>query len=163
MSNVDWLYSRVTSTRKDDLARRIAMLYGFETQGGRTSDLVQHPDHSVEPSRFADWLRRKVFINAQNLLAQKKWLKEGDHGHTFVISFLPDGTLVEAAAGNQDCTWKGTWALTRGVLRLHLGDYISDYLAKSNNRLTGAEERRLEVGFNAYFALKPLGARPHKA
>jgi len=160
MSNVNWLNSKVMSAHRDDSARRIAMLYGFETQGGRSSELIQHPQHQVEPLAFAEWLSRKVFINAQNLLAHKKWLKEGDHGHTFVISFLPDGTLVEAAAGDQDATWKGTWTLTRGVLRLHLGNYISDYLAKSNNRLTGAEEPRLEVGFNAYFTLKPLGAKP---
>jgi hypothetical protein len=157
-SNVNWLYAKVMSAHRNDVARRVAMLYGYETQGRRRSELVLHPQYQVEPGLFAAWLHTKNFVTQQMLMAHKKWFKEGDHGYSHVISFLRDGTLVECAAGNQDVKWRGTWTLSGGVLRLHLGDYISDYLAKSNNRLTGAEElSRGRGGFNAYFILKPLG------
>jgi hypothetical protein len=111
MYNVNWLYAKVMSAHRDDVARRVTMLYGYETQGRRRSELVLHPRYQVAPALFAEWLNKKRFITPQMLMAHRKWFKEGDHGHSFVISFLADGTLVECAAGNQDAKWKGTWTL----------------------------------------------------
>jgi hypothetical protein len=85
-------------------------------------------------------------------------MKEDGNGRNFVLSFQPNGEVIESDASKMEITWRGTWKVSDGVLRLYIGGYTTDYLAGEDGRvLTGVEQHVRAAGF-AYFTIKPLGA-----
>jgi hypothetical protein len=122
-------------------------IFGFETDGGRGSELWKNPfrfheilhDEKSYRQRFEQWLRMKRKFSTDEIL-HGKWIKVADHGYQHRLQFLEDGTLREWSlfSFDEDDFWTGTWILEDGVLKTHI---------KGFEEVAG-EQRRDEVGYH---------------
>jgi len=123
-------------------------VFGYETDGGRESELWQNPFRFHElfsrsgkdfRLRFDEWLKMKRKFSIDEIL-NGNWVKVADHGHQHRLQFFEEGTLREWSlfSFDENDFWTGTWKLEDGVLKTHIKGYEE----------VEGENRRDEVGYD---------------
>ena len=88
---------------RETIQDELITLFGYETDRGRNSILWDSPFYFHTPGgqsgkeldqRFSDWMSTKRPIQKEEML-DGVWKKIADHGYTFVVRFLSDGTFIE--------------------------------------------------------------------
>lgn len=138
---------------------RVYCLFGYETDGGRESQLWNDPMSFHRPLRenrldvlknFNSWRRTKRKFSRGELL-DGTWVKIADHGHQHRLELHDDGTLTENSlfSFNEDDSWGGEWKIIEGVLRLNIQIYELDVVASVDGLHSGIEDENNHR--NAYF------------
>jgi hypothetical protein len=152
----DQLPSKEDSLTMQD-SNRMITLFGYETGGGRNSYLWQNPMYFSRPGgqsgkmldeRFDEWKATKRPLTEEEILTGY-WSKIGDLGHSFNVTFLPGGRLVESPLHGTE-TWEGQWQFLGPVLRVTVGPYELDVIGnKEGNVHSGIETNNGQL--HAYF------------
>ncbi len=123
-------------------------LFGYERDGGRSSDLWKHPQAPFRASghrkqqlndMFYVWIQNHKLFTEDNVL-KGTWIKVSDLGSSRKVELHADGTLTESEFVYPNETWEGTWDLVDGVLVMNIHDFIlSVYAAGTGNLHSGVE------------------------
>lgn len=144
-----------------ELQRSTYRLFGYETQGGRSSLLWKVPmDFSEEfYAAYDRWLATKREFNREEIVTGM-WKKIGDHGYSFAMRFFTDGRFVEHNIASEHDVVHGTWELLAGRIRTTVvveeqGSNATYELVivanKVGNQHSGVERRNWAGG--AYFTV----------
>lgn len=148
---------------------RLIQLFGYETDGGRSSLLWRQPMYFDRPGgqagqhldeAYEEWAKQKRDFPADGLL-NGRWTKVGDNGRSFFVIFHPDGTLTECSQSDPETSWSGTWTKLGKAIRTHVGNYELDLIANREGNVHSAiefEKGRSEP--NAYFEFTHLPTEP---
>lgn len=140
--------------------RKLNMLFGYETMGGRSSILWDNPSHFTwatgQGGRMLDddmaaWKQTKRAFDRKEI-TKGRWIKRSEHGPVYVVVCHSDGTLTEHEKGNAGDTWKGKWELAGVALRINIGEYELDVIAnKEGNTHSGIESSSKDERIWNYF------------
>lgn len=101
---------------RETIQDELISLLGYETDNGRHSILWDSPQYFYSrvgqggkelDQRFSDWMSTKRTIEKEELL-DGMWKKISDHGYTFVVRFMPDGTFIEHYVASEQNVGHGT-------------------------------------------------------
>lgn len=146
----------------------LIMLLGYETDNGRASILWDSPRYFYNrvgqggkelDERFSNWMSTKRPIQKEELI-NGMWKKIADHGYTFVVRFLPDGTFIEHSVVSEQAVAHGTWQQLGPIIRTWLEQmeagqmvhYVLTMIANKTGQIHSAIELRNRLP-NAYFKM----------
>lgn len=153
---------------REPIQDELIMLLGYETDGGRQSVLWDYPQYFHSrvgqggkelDQRFDDWMRTKRTIQKEELI-DGMWKKIADHGYTFVVRFMPDGTFIEHSVASENNVAHGTWQQLGPIIRTWIGQmeegeqagYVLSMIANKTGLIHSAIEKR-NGRPNAYFKM----------
>lgn len=146
----------------------LIMLLGYETDRGRHSILWDSPFYFNATSgqsgkqlddNYSNWMSTKRPVQTDELL-DGMWKKISDHGYTFVVRFLPDGTFIEHSVISEQNVGHGTWIQIGPFTRTRLeqmeagekASYELTLIANKTGLMHSAIEQR-NGRTNAYFKM----------
>lgn len=152
----------VVPLSKIDFSPRLSRaycLFGFETDGGRESELWNNPLKFHEfisqrgndfYKRYDSWAQTKRQFSFGEIV-NSKWVKVADHGYHFHVNYHADKTFTERPifSFNEEDYKRGTWELIDGVLRMKIEIYELDIFGDRNGLHSGIED--IDGDRNAYF------------
>lgn len=108
---------------------------------------------------FAKWKKSKRALEPEDI--KGTWEKQGNNGLAFLITFYPDGTLMEqhlnsnnSEAGEKQ-TWQGSWEIVNGFLKTIISNYTCYFLADTTKKKCSAIEYVDEHTPQAYYTITP--------
>ena len=142
-------------------------LFGYESGACGISGLRDYPLLFERASgqggkeldeNFSEWKKSKRAFEPKDI--RGTWGKRGDNGLKFLLSFYPDGTLLELHYGEDNKTgkkpsWEGGWELVDGVLKTYISKYQVYYFAGKTAEKHSGIEYIDELTPNAYYTLTP--------
>ncbi len=142
--------------------RKIA-LFGYETQGGKSSVLWSGPGTFSLNETYLEWFETKRDFTEREIV-NHTWVKAGDHGYSFTVHFLPHGQLHESPLLDPARQLQGSWKRIDGALRTTIEQvedgalvkYELDIFANRNGSLhSGIESSDSTETAHAYFVFLP--------
>ncbi len=107
---------------------------------------------------FAKWKKSKRGIETEDV--KGTWEKRGDNGLAFLITFYPDGTLLEqhldrSSEAGETQTWQGNWEIVSGFLKTSISNYTCYFLGDTTQKKCSAIEYVDKHTPYAYYTLTP--------
>lgn len=142
-------------------------LFAYETGGTQLSELSNYlhlfskasgQSGKMLDEAFAEWKKSKRPIKQDEV--NETWLKKGNNGLSFLLTFYPDGTLLEQNYGGNSHSdhkpcWQGNWELINGVLKTSISKYEVHYFTEKKPGKYSGIEYAEGCTPNAYYTLKP--------
>jgi hypothetical protein len=122
-------------------------------------DRRDRPDAAVGPActRIISAIRHYAGVKGRSTraftkdeLIRGRWIKVADHGNSFLVEFLADGSLVEANVTKPAETWGGEWELDAGHLVIKIKEYSLRVAASRDSAVHSGLETNTWGGSNAY-------------
>ena len=110
---------------------KVYSLFGYEVDGGRKSLFWQKPWYFSQnvgqagkqlDESFAAWKATKRFFTIEEILSGT-WIKIGDHGYSYSVTFFPDETFDEISLFDATVKHHGVWKQEGTMIRTNVLEY----------------------------------------
>ncbi len=148
-----------TALDKANIPPRSIFLFGYEIGGGKQSILWSNPFLFSPDETYQAWSKTKRDFTQEEIL-HGLWVKVSEYGNSFIVRFLPDGSLTESPLFGLGQHSQGVWQLIDGFIRMNISgnengtfvQYELDIFANRENTMhSGVELTQDRQTPHAYF------------